>query len=349
MKRPPSGQSITTFRGDVNAALAAERDGDRRDIVILAIDGIPLDLAATSWTTASISVRQSVFPTTSSTAWLSSLTGATVAEHGVPGVVFRIGEALINVFEYGGSLGEIADGNIFSDARAAGYRPVSVVGDWEPYDCAWRSALLRHSELVFGYRFFTLPVPPSPTALCAQIRAALAACRCGGSGDPLLVWCFVDADRHVHRHGYDEQLLMFLAGIGEVATDLAERGLHVLVHSDHGLTRTNNNREVEQLMEAARTDLGCALGGAGRTRWIYTAAGTYSKVATFLERNLPSSIRLYPADACFQSGTIARARVGELVLVAEGEDFLAFPGHRFDHGSSTAVELQVAVAEWCRS
>jgi hypothetical protein len=90
----------------------------------------------------------------------------------------------------------------------------------------------------------------------------------------------------------------------------------------------------------------CAMGGAGRTRWLYTAPGTEPRVWDDLARHLPASVRLYHADALFAPGSLARRRVGSIVLVAEGEDFLAADGYRFEHGSLTERELDVPFAEW---
>jgi hypothetical protein len=38
--------------------------------------------------------------------------------------------------------------------------------------------------------------------------------------------------------------------------------------------------------------------------------------------------------------------VGSIVLIAQGEDFLAADGYRYEHGSLTEDELDVPVAEW---
>ena len=132
--------SITAFRGEIRNLLAQQSSAARqRDIVILAIDGIPYDLAVASWLNARIKRSRSVFPSTSSTAWLSSLTGQTVGCHGIPGIVFDVGSGgLINIFEYRGQLDCPNTGNIFSDASAFGYLPISIMGDWEPYDCSAR-------------------------------------------------------------------------------------------------------------------------------------------------------------------------------------------------------------------
>lgn len=341
--------SIIGFRSRIRSLLVNEGfTAPRRDIVILAIDGIPHDLAIASWPHAYIYRMRSVFPTTSSAAWLSSLTGAEVECHGIPGVLFKTADgALINVFEYRGRLDSPTMGNIFSDAAELGYFPISVMGDWEPYDCAWRSALLRYSQLVRGYRFYTTPSPKEPTALCWEVLNAVEAClEAPSSKRPKLVWCFIDADRHIHHRGYDEDLVRFLELIEDLALELTRQGAVVIAHSDHGLTRTNHNPTVQRLMEQVQAQYKCVIGGAGRTRWIYTRPATEDHLFAVLERSLPSTIRVCPADEVFGAGSLARARVGEIVLIANGEEFLTFSGQRFEHGSATEAELYVPFAQW---
>ena len=341
--------SITGFRSRIRSLLVSEGlTASRRDIIILAIDGIPHELALASWPHANIYRMCSVFPTTSSTAWLSSLTGAEVERHGIPGVVFKIADGeLINIFEYRGWLDSPTMGNIFSDAVDNGYFPISVMGDLEPYDCAWRSALLSHSQLMRGYRFYTAPQPNEPTALCQKVLRAVSAClEVHSSKKPKLVWCFIDADRHIHHRGYDEDLMRFLGLIEDLALGFTRQGAVVIAHSDHGLTRTNHNLAVQLLLEQLQAQYKCVIGGAGRTRWIYARPATEDHLFAILERSLPSTIRVCLADEVFGTGSLARARVGAIVLIAKGEEFMTFSGQQFEHGSATEAELYVPFAQW---
>lgn len=341
--------SITSFRSRIRSLLEREKfTGSRRDVVILAIDGIPYEVAAASWPHADISKMRSVFPTTSSTAWLSSLTGVDVGHHGIPGVVFKSPDGdLINIFEHRGRLDSPATGNIFSDAAALGYTPISVMGDWEPYDCAWRDTLLHHSRAVRGYRFYTTPSPGEPAEVCRTVQRAVLEClETHPFNEPKLIWCFIDADRHIHHQGYDEKLIRFLEIIEEIAHELARRGVLIIAHSDHGLIGTSHSPAIEQLLERVQVQYKCALGGAGRTRWLYPQPATEDQLVGTLERSLPSTIRLLPADEVFARGSLARARVGEIVLIADGDEFITFSGQRFEHGSLTEIELNVPFAQW---
>jgi len=342
--------SITGFRERVRTLLMNERlnGGASRNVVILALDGIPYDLAVASWPHAVLSKMSSVFPTTSSTAWLSSLTGVDTECHGVPGVVFKDSSGeMINVFEYKGPLLCPTTGNIFSDAAGIGYFPISVMGDWEPYDCAWREALLDHSETVRGHRFYTSATPLDAEALHQSLTDAIRRCLNDYSAKtPLLVWCFIDADQRIHHRGYDEEVMRFLKLVDDFAVALSSDGMIVIAHSDHGLIPTAHNREIEEFLEQLQLETGCTMGGAGRTRWLYAQAGTAAQLVTRLKQCLPSTISIFAADEVFSRGSLARVRVGDIMLMATAEDFITISGHRFDHGSCTETELNVPFAQW---
>lgn len=350
-----SAPATTIFRTRIRSILEREANGLRpRDVVILAVDGIPYDLARQAWPQARTEKLAAVFPTTSSTGWLSSLTGLGVDEHGIPGVVFRTqdGGGLINLFEFRGELKSPATENVFSDAAGLGYVPLAIVGDLEAYDCSWRELLLSHAQRIEGHRFWTLARAEhevrEPDEVCRNVREAISgALRQGRDGSPVLVWCFLEPDRHIHRYGYDERVVRFLELIEEAAVELAHQGGIVVAHADHGLTRTTNEPEIERVLERLSVLHGFAIGGAGRARWLYTRSEPPGELAHDLARDLPESVRVVPADTVFAAGSLARGRVGEIVLIAEGEGFLTSPGYEYDHGSCTDVELSVPLSEWC--
>jgi hypothetical protein len=343
--------SITEFRSRIRRLLeneVAATSRKPRDVVIFAIDGIPYEIAVHNWRHAETVRLRAVFPTTSSTCWLSSLTGLTVPRHGIPGVVFRVADgSLINVFEYNSNLDVPANGNIFSDAARLGYEPCSIMGDFEPYDCSWRTELLRDSRIIRGYRFYTTGSSCPPAAICDAVRRALKACtEQQNQGRTRLIWCFIDADQHIHRKGYDDELSDFLGNIEKLALELAAGGMLPLAHSDHGLVRTAHNAALEQLIHGILRQYACSMGGAGRTRWIYAKPEVEEHLAFELRRQLKGQIRVCEADIFFEQNSIARTRVGEVLLVADGEEFMTFSDHRFDHGSLTDTELFVPLSSW---
>ena len=328
-------------------ALARGRMVQRRDLVMLAIDGIPYELGVESWPDARLSMLRSVFPSTSSSAWLSSLTGADVATHGVPGVVFKVADAdMINVFDYQGDLGVPRTGNIFDDATAEGFEPIAILGDCEPFDCSWRASLLRGAALVRGWRFFTAERPKTPEEICADALRAIRSVLAAASPQPRLIWCLLDADRLVHRRGYDGEVRRFLRMMGDVAAQLASAGAHVIAYSDHGLVPTRHDAAIAAEIERVSAEERCAIGGAGRTRWIYASDEAGDRIAERLRRALPPTIAVRRADELFAPGSLGRQRLGEVVLVASGDEFMTWSGEIYEHGSVTDGELYVPFAEW---
>src|SRR6185503_14080499 len=347
----PAGDAlweIVKFRARIRSIL--EQEGGARNVVILAVDGIPYDLAVSSWKHARVERMRSVFPSTSSTAWLSSLTGLSVDEHGIPGVVFRLShrdEALINVFDYRGP-GFSEFTNIFDDATQLGYRSFSLAGDLVVLNCSWRDALLAGSLSIVKHPIYATAnhqiEPPEPALVCRALGESIRACfRQVPSGSAALVWCLIDVDLYVHYHGYDAHVLALLDELERLALELADDAV-VLAHSDHGLTPTTNDSTLQELFDSITVQHQCAMGGAGRARWLYPRPGGEQRLADVLLRRLPRTIAVRRASDMFQEGSQAHARVGEIVLIAESEEFVAPSGYRFEHGSLTEREMSVPFA-----
>jgi hypothetical protein len=295
-----------------------------------------------------------VLPTTSSASWLSSLTGLPVADHRVPGVVFALPEAggeLINVLTYRGPGLEVTGGNVFSDSVRHGYRPVAVLSDLDPFDCSWRDELLRGAETVVGGRFY--PVRPHgyrarpAGAVGADVRRAIhEALASYGAAGPCLLWCFVEVDQHIHRHGYDKHVREVLRGLDDLAVGLTAAGALVVAYADHGLVPTHRDEHLTASLDDLQQRFGCAMGGAGRIRWFYPAAEDRADLATALAVAAGGQGRVVDTERMLGSGGLLRERVGPVALVAGGPAFLTEPGYRYDHGSDDPAELHVPFSCW---
>jgi Type I phosphodiesterase / nucleotide pyrophosphatase len=348
--------SITDFRMRIKAILEHEASAAHsRHVIILAIDGIPYNLAIQSWKHAKNDRMRSVFPSTSSTAWLSSLSGMNVDDHGIPGVIFKVEDnanELINIFQYRGQIFNSKIENIFSDALQYSYTPLSILGDLEDYDCSWRELLLQHSQKVEGHKFYTAKnVTLNPKILCQRIQNAIIQSLELHSGkSPCLIWCFIDTDIHVHHHGYDESVMQFLELIEQVAIRLVQENAIVIAHSDHGLIPTHHDSGIEKVIEQLKKKHHFFMGGAGRTRWIYPKLGTEKILIDELSLYLPASIQICSAGDFFSHASLSNKRVGEVMLIAQGDSFLTSHGYKFDHGSFTDREMYVPLSEWrsCR-
>ncbi|WP_253381859.1 alkaline phosphatase family protein [unidentified bacterial endosymbiont] len=312
--------------------------------IVFALDGIPGKRVDPLWQTPVIERWQAVFPTTSTTGWLSSLTGLGVKEHGIPGVVFRHNhqpDSLINLCQYQGEALAIPTDNIFHDARRCGYLPQAAIGDLLPIEGAWTRALLDGAEIIDRTAFFTLS-PPQPVwvilnALETTIERALRR-----AATPSLVWIFIDVDHYIHTQGYDAYVMAFLQGIDELAVRLAQRGYDTIAHSDHGLVPVLHDEQVAQQIALLCERFDATMGGAGLTRWFYVPGTRLTEFQHALTDRLGEFAEVIPAAELDD----VPARAGNLFLIARGERFIAPPGYRYEHGSRQPDELDVFYAVW---
>ncbi len=109
----------------------------RRGVIVLAVDGLPLRTARDCWAAATVRCLTSVFPTVSAPAWLTALTGAEPAEHGVPGMVYRLPGRPVRVLAVTGRpLADPRWGKTSQPSTAAGPQPAGgpAVANLPPRD-----------------------------------------------------------------------------------------------------------------------------------------------------------------------------------------------------------------------
>lgn len=312
--------------------------------IVFALDGIPGKLVDALWQTPVIERWQAVFPTTSTTGWLSSLTGLSVKEHGIPGVVFRYNaqpESLINICQYRGDALAIPTENIFHDARRCGYLPQAIIGDLLPIEGAWTRALLHGAEFIDRTAFFTLS-PPRPVGELLQYLEAAIERALQRATTPGLVWVFIDVDHYIHTQGYDDQVMTFLQGINELATALAQRGYDAIAHSDHGLVPVIHDEKIAHHIALLCEQFGATMGGAGLTRWFYVPDNGVTEFRYALTTRLGEFADVIPVADLDDMNP----RAGDLFLIARGERFIAPPGYQYEHGSRQPDELDAFYAVW---
>ncbi|HEU4346180.1 MAG TPA: alkaline phosphatase family protein, partial [Actinoplanes sp.] len=146
----------------------AELAASRRGVVVLGVDGLSHEVAARCWDSARLRCLTSTFPSTSAPAWLTALTGAGPREHGVPGMVYRVGESMVYAVtgEGIGGTREVPAGavlprtTVFERAAAAGARCVALGRELYHLPGQWAPALLRGAS--------PAGAAPSPDELAAQ-------------------------------------------------------------------------------------------------------------------------------------------------------------------------------------
>ncbi|MFC6086187.1 alkaline phosphatase family protein [Sphaerisporangium aureirubrum] len=348
--------------GAVPGHILAALDRANRGVVVLAVDGLSLRVATDVWTSAHVAALTSTFPSTSATAWMTAVTGATVPEHLVVGAVYRspAADAIVNVItgdplRAGPSDALRALPTVFQ-AAAARARALVVGRELETLGGPWVTALLRGAER--GPK-------PDPRALDAEaddpaelaeavardVEDALAAHR---GDEPLLLWVYVNLDLHLHRHGYDDRAVDAVRSLGRHARAWAARGWTVLAHSDHGHVRCEPDPALHDAWARVDTPELCALpgGGAGRVRWLYPREGRRAEAAERLRDGLGGHAMVVDAEDLPGLGLMdltpdVRERVGGVVAIATSPRFpLPVPGLAYEHGALTEDEMMVPLATW---
>jgi hypothetical protein len=342
--------------------------GSADAVVVLALDGIGLEPALTAWAPATVIALTSTFPSTSPTAWLTAVTGRQVAEHGVPGVVYRFGPGLLFNCLADRSAGRSGDwsandratevmidggATVFQVLSGRGIDSVVVQGDLGSIPGRWADAVTRGARRVVPDRpWATLRYRPVAAArtVVHDIDQVLGSRRAGG---PLLVWAYAHLDPYVHRHGYDKAVLAALAILGQAARRWSEAGYAVVSHADHGLVRTRPLPMGSGWAEAGDARLSrLPPGGAGRVRWWYPRPGREDEVLDRLTAALSDHALVMPAEGLIELGLVERGgqlldRIGEIVALALDEWFpLVDPEDAYEHGSVTPEEMLAPLVVW---
>jgi hypothetical protein len=327
-------------------------------VLVLALDGVGWEAGATAFRPDLLAPLTSVFPSTSVSAWLSALTGRPVSGHGVPGVTFREPATgrLYNCFDDPGRPPAPAPATpgVFAELAARGVRCVVNQGELATWPAHWRGRLCAGAEVLPpAADWDRIRDDPPRTADAAITEFARAAdVRPGPAG--LLAWSWVNADDHVHRHGYTGVLRDALVRLDRAARAAADGGHTVLAFADHGLAPSRCPPELNRRWAALTGPGWCdpPPGGAGRVRWCYPRPGRAGALATRLRDLLGddglvvgprrlSELGLLPADPDLG------VAVGEVGCLAIGDRFpVPDPGLPYEHGSVSPAEMLVPLAVW---
>ncbi|MFV2084254.1 alkaline phosphatase family protein [Micromonospora sp. LOL_021] len=360
-----------TSLADVPDVVCDELSRARHGVIMLAVDGLSYDAAlAAGWRTAELTQLASTFPSTSTTAWLTAMTGVGPAQHGVPGMVYRVPGRGCLVYAVTGQV--LAQGpadpggdprlvighpTIFDRAAADGVQCRAVAREIAHLPGPWAQALLRGATVVPAAPAETLARHARDPALLVDAAATevdeqIDVHRDGRAGrqlgdvrrrQPMLLWTYVNLDDYLHRHGYDEPAVAAMAELGRRAARWAQAGWTVIGYSDHGQVRCAPADDLVRawsvLDDPARRLL--PAGGAGRVRWLYPAPGDEDEVGGRLAAALGSSARIVATDEAW------RDRVGPVIAIAADQRFpVPDPSLSWEHGADSADETVVPLAIW---
>jgi hypothetical protein len=340
---------------DVPDRVLAALDRADRGVIVLAVDGLAYDVAAEHWQPSTLDLLHSTVPSTSTTAWLTSVTGVGPDQHGLPGMVFRLPADGTLVYAVNGTT--LATGPADPGARPgllwphptvfqrAGVRCVALGRELDGLTGPWAPAVLAGCERV------TVTAPSRLAEQAADPRALVA----GVAGDvtevlaePMLLWAYVNLDDYVHRHGYDGAVRTALTELAGHAERWAADGWTVLAHADHGQVRCAPDPDLIRAFAAVDNPRDCLVpaGGAGRIRWLYPKPDRTERVADRLADALGDAAVVLPLAEVPELSALT-GRVGSVVAIATSPRFpVPDPTMRYEHGGLDDDEMHVPFAVW---
>ncbi len=344
-------------------------DGAERGVILLAMDGLSHEAAERSLSGARLWPLRSTFPSTSTTAWLTAVTGSGAAEHGAIGMVYRapgadhathlITGARLSFHPPGpdepSGQGELIRPRptLFDRCAERGTPAVAVGAELNRLTGPWVDALLHGARLVPAPDH---PATTDPVTVVTRLVAQVDAVRADPSTAerPPLIWAYVNLDDHIHRCGYDARLHEAVRLLDTAAQRWAEAGWSVLAHADHGQTPVTPDPDLHEAWARLDSPEHCTVpgGGAGRVRWLHPYPGHERELAGLLADALTVHARVYTPTELHTAGLLPAtptvvARIGAVVAVAATARF-PVPDHRlgWEHGALTEAETCVPLAGW---
>jgi hypothetical protein len=355
---------VGAYRGDSLIEL-----GSRRSLAVLAADGLGFHVAAAGLAPDVLIPLTTSFPSTTTTALMSSLTGRTPSEHGVIGVQYLHPDGRCG---YNCITGEVTEPSSAGPVRASAVRasadpafqtafmalrdlgiPVfSLPGELASLSPAWRGRVLE------GSRVLDSRARDDSSADARGVHEIIDAVtrdlvdvidRYPGS----VVWAYLNLDDHLHRRGPDQDIEWACRALDSLARRLSQAGTAVLLYADHGCVASRPSAGTISAWREVTAQRACRLppGGAGRVRWLYPHPGMARRLADQVRSRISGAVVTSPAElsrwGLVEEGSIGYARLGEVVMLARGPDFpVPDPAMAYEHGSLTAQEILVPLAVW---
>ncbi len=354
-----SSYMVDAYRGDGLIEL-----GSRRSLAVLAVDGLGFHVAAAGLAPDVLMPLTTSFPSTTTTALLSSLTGRTPSEHGVIGVQYLHPDGRCG---YNCITGEVTEPSSAGTVRASadpafqtafmtlrdlGIPVFSLPAELASLSAAWRDRMFEGSRVLDsqardGASTDARGIGEIMDAVTRDLVDVID--RHPGS----VVWAYLNLDDHLHRRGPDQDIEWACRALDSLARRLSQAGTAVLLYADHGCVASGASIGTIRAWQEVAGPEACRLppGGAGRVRWLYPHTGMARPLADQVRWRFPGAVVTSPAElsrwGLVEEGSIGYARLGEVVMLARGPDFpVPDPAMAYEHGSLTAQEILVPLAIW---
>jgi hypothetical protein len=310
--------------------------GSARSLAVLAVDGLGYRVAA-RWLGPDVLIPlTATFPSTTTSALATSLTGRTPSEHGVIGVQYLHTDGARGYNCITGEITEPSSAGVirpspdpvtttaFLALRDLGVRSFSLPGELAALSAQWRKLALDGSTELAGSSGLDgssglagsaglvgsagldgqVPgsVPPGPPGMRGVHEVVDAVTRdlraVLDRHRGALVWAYVNLDDHLHRYGPDHDIERACQAIDSLARALSASGTAVLLYTDHGCAASCPSAATMAAWDELSSPRTCRLpaGGAGRVRWLYPHAGAEQAVAHELRTRLPDAVVTSPAE-----------------------------------------------------
>jgi hypothetical protein len=327
--------------------------GSRRSLAVIAVDGLGFTVAAAGLAPDVLIPLTTTFPSTTTTALMSSLTGSSPSEHGVIGVYYlhpddrrgyncitgEVTEAIQEVAEGTEAIRAEAEGtgsaggrdqlprsgsgegaspggqSAFTAVRDLGVPVFSLPGELALLPAAWLDRALSGSEVLTGSRARAVsdPAAGDVRTIVETVIGDLEAALDRHQGS--LVWAYLNLDDHLHRHGPDRDIERACQALDSLARRLSQQGVAVLVYADHGCAPSRPAAATMTAWAQAVSPHTCRLpaGGAGRVRWLYPHPGKAGWLADRLRLALPGTVVTSPAELS-RWGLVEEGSIGQARL-----------------------------------
>ena len=298
-------------------------------------------------------VLSSVFPSTTSSAWSSVITGEIPGVHVVYGTSYRINPeqtyVWLNDVVSNKTEAHTEEGKkLFSDGCTPLFSAINnkikiYIGrhGHSERNSFFHSMTIGIDERIFPDLSTYISMKYKPDELVEYIYDNIQ--KKISSNEEMFVWAYFDFDDFIHEKGYDDLNYIWEPFFDRLA-ELVEEADSVILIADHGQT-IQNQWETSVLSESQNDIFSLKICGAGRVLYLYGddkkalynwAVDYYQNHAAVLTREEAIDIGLFP-EKCYEE-----ERIGDVIVIGKDSQFHSIgASYVYEHGACTEDEMFV--------